>query len=89
LGSPLGVLIEDFIKIAKPKEQEGIISKFGTDFMPLLHHGCYFLRLLGGHTRIEEVTIIDINGCESKANFLLKSQVIGSLGAWIQNIIKS
>ena len=74
LGAAFGVLIKDFIEIPKAKQKEGIVRELGTHLVPLLHHGCDFLRLLRGHALIEGTLIIDSNSYESKANFLLIQQ---------------
>ncbi len=74
LGAAFGVLIKDFIEIPKAKQKEGIVREPGTYFVPLLHHGCDFLRLLRGHALNEGTVINDINSNESKANFLLIQQ---------------
>jgi hypothetical protein len=66
-----GVLIEDFVEIPQSEKKEGIVRELGTDFVPLLHHGGDFLRLLGGHTLQKGSSIIDSYSYESKANFLL------------------
>lgn len=43
LGTPLGVLQENFVEVTESEHEQGIVRELATDFVPLLHHGSEFL----------------------------------------------